>query len=134
VNENDLKNISRYGYFAGMAFQIIDDILDLTSTKEKLGKPVGNDLRQGNLTLPVLYALRHSPARERLRQCIHRNMSEEEADEAIQLVLSSGGIEYARSLAERYLEKCFASLRELPPIQANQSLEQIARFIATRDH
>jgi heptaprenyl diphosphate synthase len=134
VNERDLKNIRRYGYFAGMAFQIIDDILDFTSTQEKLGKPVGNDLRQGNLTLPVLYALDHSPERDLLRKRIHRNMTEEEAYEAISLVTSSGGIEFSHRVAEQYLEKCFAALRELPQNQACQSLEQIARFIAARDH
>jgi heptaprenyl diphosphate synthase len=134
VNDKDLKNIRRYGYFAGMAFQIVDDILDFTSTQDKLGKPVGNDLRQGNLTLPVLYALEHSPERDLLRKRIHRNMTEEEANEAISLVTSSGGIEYSHRMAEQYLEKCFSALRELPQNQASQSLEQIARFIAARDH
>lgn len=134
VPEHDMRKLRRYGHMAGMAFQIVDDILDFTSTQEKLGKPVGNDLRQGNLTLPALYALRYSPQRDRLRQRIHRHMTEEEVREAISLVLASGGIEYAEGIANRYLEKCCQALRELPQNWANRSLERIARFIGARDH
>ena len=50
-----VRKLSRFGYFAGMAFQIIDDILDITSTDEELGKPAGSDLLNGHLTLPILY-------------------------------------------------------------------------------
>ena len=51
----DVGKLRRFGYFAGMAFQITDDILDITSTDEKLGKPAGSDLLNGHLTLPTLY-------------------------------------------------------------------------------
>ena len=50
-----VRKLSRFGYFAGMAFQIVDDILDITSTDEELGKPAGSDLLNGHLTLPILY-------------------------------------------------------------------------------
>jgi heptaprenyl diphosphate synthase len=128
------RALERYGYFAGMAFQIIDDILDLTATSKKLGKPVGNDLRQGNLTLPVLYALEHSPEREVLRANIHRDMTEAQAVEAIRIVKASGGLEYARQLADRYMEKCLRALEGLPQIEATRQLTAIAHFINERDH
>jgi heptaprenyl diphosphate synthase len=126
--------LERYGYYAGMAFQIIDDILDLTSSSQKLGKPAGNDLRQGNLTVPVLYALKHSPEASTLRACIHPDITEEEAETAIRIVRSSGGVEYARRLADLYMEKCLHILQTLPNIEARSQLEGIAHFINERDH
>lgn len=134
AGEETIRALERFGYYAGMAFQIIDDILDLTATSKKLGKPVGNDLRQGNLTLPVLYALEHSPERHVLRANIHREMTEEQADEAIRIVKASGGLEYARQFADRYMEKCLHALDALPQIEATRQLTAIAHFINERDH
>jgi len=129
-----VRALERYGYYAGMAFQIIDDILDLTATAKQLGKPVGSDLRQGNLTVPVLYALTHSPERDRLRANIHREMTDAEALESIRIVKESGGVEYARRLADRYMAKCLAVLDTLPATDARRQLRSIARFINERDH
>lgn len=129
-----VRALERYGYYAGMAFQIIDDILDLTADPKKLGKPVGSDLRQGNLTLPVLYALEHSPERDRLLSCIHPQISDAEAQEAIRIVKASGGLEYARRMADRYMEKCLEHLKTLPAIEARAQLEGIAHFINEREH
>ena len=129
-----VRLLERYGYYAGMAFQIIDDILDLTSTAQKLGKPVGSDLRQGNLTLPVLHALEHAPEREWLRGAIRCEMTEAEAERAIRIVKSSGGLEYARRMADRYMEKCLHALEQLPDLDARKKLENIAHFINERDH
>ncbi len=58
ADEKIHKALYWFGYYVGMSYQIIDDILDFTSTEEELGKPVGGDLLQGNVTLPVLYALK----------------------------------------------------------------------------
>lgn len=130
----EVRNLERYGYYAGMAFQIIDDILDLTASEKQLGKPVGSDLRQGNLTLPVLYALQHSPDRNRLRELISPAITDAEAEEAIAIVKASGGLEYARVMADRYLDKCLTALHRLPAIDARKKLEGIAHFINQRDH
>lgn len=130
----EVRLLERYGYNAGMAFQIIDDILDLTSTPKKLGKPVGSDLRQGNLTLPVLFALQNSRDALRLRNLIGREMTTAEVEEAVKIVKSSGGIEYARTMADRYMEKCLGALRQLPHTDARTKLEGIAHFINERDH
>ncbi|ASS75221.1 heptaprenyl diphosphate synthase [Tumebacillus algifaecis] len=129
-----VRLLERYGYYAGMAFQIIDDILDLTSTPKKLGKPVGSDLSQGNLTLPVLFALQHSQDAVRLRDLISREMTRAEVEEAVKIVKASGGIEYARKMADRYMEKCLDALYKLPNMDARNKLEGIAHFINERDH
>ncbi len=54
-----VKNLKRFGYYVGMSYQIIDDILDFTSTDKQLGKPAGSDLLQGNITLPILLLKDH---------------------------------------------------------------------------
>lgn len=128
-----MQTLGRFGHYLGMAFQIVDDILDFTSTQAKLGKPVGADLVQGNITLPVLYALQ-TPHGTRLRQLVHRNMDRKEADEAILIVKESGGIEYAKQIADRYLAKALKQLARLPKGRARDSLETIALFITSRDH
>jgi len=122
-----------YGQHAGMAFQIIDDVLDFTSTEKQLGKPVGSDLRQGNITIPVLFALRESPNRARLRQLIHPAMTESDAQEAIGIVRHSGGIEAATRLARRYLDKSLHYLHRLPDCTARQALSNLAMFIHSRE-
>ncbi|MFC4768922.1 polyprenyl synthetase family protein [Effusibacillus consociatus] len=129
-----VRALGRFGHFLGMAFQIVDDILDFTSTEEKLGKPVGADLMQGNITLPVLYALHCTPAGETLRRLIHPNMSRTEADEAISLVKASGGLEYAKKIADLYLGKCLHQLSLLPKGRARDSLEAIALFTTAREY
>ncbi|WP_018133237.1 polyprenyl synthetase family protein [Effusibacillus pohliae] len=129
-----VRALGRYGHFLGMAFQIVDDILDFTSTREKLGKPVGADLLQGNITLPVLYALHCSPAGQALKQMIRPHMPPSEAEQAIQLVKESGGIEYAKKVAELYLSKCLRELSALPQGQTRDSLEAIAVFTTSRDY
>ena len=65
--EENIKALREYGYCIGMAFQIVDDILDLTSSSKKIGKPAGNDILQGVITLPVIYAYKHSPNAEELK-------------------------------------------------------------------
>jgi heptaprenyl diphosphate synthase len=127
------QGLYRYGYYVGMAFQISDDILDFTGTEEQLGKPAGGDLRQGNITLPAIYALANDEALRDLMNDINLgNKSDEAYNEAIELVKKSGGIEYARQMSETYLQKAYNELDKLPNINATKSLRQIATYIGTR--
>lgn len=107
--------LKRWGYNIGMAFQMIDDLLDLTAAAEKLGKPTGNDLRQGNLSWAVLYALR-SEAGARLSELIRQLAKghDEALPEALALVRDSGGLAAAAELAGRYLDKANIELPKLP--------------------
>ncbi|WP_027719427.1 polyprenyl synthetase family protein [Desulfovirgula thermocuniculi] len=125
--------LRRYGHHIGMAFQITDDILDLVADQEQLGKPVGSDLRQGIITLPVIYALTHSPKRERLKAIIFsRTREEEQIEEAIAIVRRSGGIEYAVKVAQRFTLKAKSSLKPLPDRPAKKVLASIADFVSSR--
>lgn len=132
--ESSQRALYRYGYEVGMAYQIIDDVLDFTGTEEELGKPAGGDLLQGNVTLPALYAMHHDPSvKERItRAFMDGEPDEQTLAELLTLVKNSGGIEYAKELSERYLNKAYQTLETLPQIPAVHSLSEIATYIGSR--
>ncbi|TCS84143.1 heptaprenyl diphosphate synthase component II [Tepidibacillus fermentans] len=134
AEEKIVRRLYQYGYNVGMAFQIVDDILDFTGTTEQLGKPAGSDLRQGNITLPALYALHYSKDRERLQKIVHNGELEKRMDEVIDLIRKSEGIKYAQKLAERYIEKSKKALLELPNIRERKMLLEISDFIVDRTY
>ncbi len=129
-----IRTLQRFGYYAGMAFQITDDILDFTASAERLGKPIGGDLRQGNITIPVLYALRDSDQRDELRKLISPTQTTEQVIRAITIVKESGAITSAQALADRYLKKADRALASLPATPTRDSLIELAKFVGQRDH
>lgn len=125
--------LHRFGHHIGMAFQITDDILDMTAEQVKLGKPIGGDLRQGIITLPAIYALHNSPKRERLQKiATNRNKSDEEVNEAIELITACGGVEYAAGVARKYIIKAKQELAELPDVPVKKTMQTIADFVGIR--
>jgi heptaprenyl diphosphate synthase len=127
------RALVRYGHYLGMAFQITDDILDLTSTEEVLGKAVGSDLTQGILTLPVIYALREERG-EILKDLILRlQKGEAVIQDALQEVYRSSGLERTRVFAGRYIAKAQNELRHLPDLPARETLSSLADFINARE-
>jgi heptaprenyl diphosphate synthase len=126
-----------FGYNVGMAFQIRDDILDLIGTEKELGKPPGSDIKQGNITLPVLFALQEPELREPLLTELVRIQEldgQTDVSAFLQLVRDSKGISRADELANRYIDKAIAVLKELPDIQAKKDLIEIAHFIGNRTY
>ncbi|MCL6625689.1 polyprenyl synthetase family protein [Alicyclobacillus shizuokensis] len=122
----------RFGHYTGMSFQITDDLLDFIGDAEVVGKPVGGDLRQGNLTLPTLHALATGPHARELRSLVHTDMDASDVEQAVRLIRSSNSLDYARSLAERYLDKAMAELDLLPADQVVTQLRSIAQFVNQR--
>ncbi|MBD8497620.1 heptaprenyl diphosphate synthase component II [Paenibacillus arenosi] len=137
ADRNVSRLLYRYGYNVGMAFQIRDDVLDLIGTESQLGKPPGNDILQGNITLPVLYALQESRLQEPLLKHIDEirlNNGHSDATEALDLIRYSDGIKIAEQLADRYIQKAMDALAQLPNQRAKRNLKDIAHFIANRNH
>ncbi|TYO94988.1 polyprenyl synthetase family protein [Desulfallas thermosapovorans] len=127
------QSLRRFGHHIGMAFQITDDILDMTAEQIKLGKPVGGDLRQGIITLPTIYALKESSDRNRLHEIIQKiDKSEEEVHEAIDLITRCGGIEYSAAIANQYIAKAKKELTKLPDVPVKKTMQIIADFIGVR--
>lgn len=131
VPEHIHKKLYWFGYYVGMAFQITDDILDFTATKEQLGKPAGGDLLQGNITLPVLYALKEDLLKDKILQ-VSENTTVAEIEPLVSMIKQSAAIQKANDLSNRYLEKAFLILEELPSNKAKQTLFNIAKFIGKR--
>lgn len=128
-----IRALTKYGYHLGMAFQITDDILDMVADEKVLGKPVGGDLRQGIITLPVIYALEHSPEKERLRELVTKqDKSEKEVQETIGLIKASGAIDYSFDIANKYLVKAKHELDKLPNVKTKKTLTRIANYIGKR--
>ncbi|SFL85026.1 heptaprenyl diphosphate synthase [Gracilibacillus orientalis] len=128
------KALYRYGYFMGMSYQIIDDILDFTASEKELGKPAGSDLIQGNITLPVLYAMENRTIRQELKNAFadSSNVSPNLLRPIISKISKSDAITKAREVSDQYLQKAYDSLSLLPDIQAKEALANIANYIGNR--
>ncbi|WP_409270476.1 heptaprenyl diphosphate synthase component II [Neobacillus sp. SCS-31] len=130
-SEEISRKLYLFGYYVGMSYQIIDDILDFTSSEKELGKPAGSDLLQGNITAPVLYAMADPLVKEMIVK-VNEHTCRESLDEVIAAIKKSGAIEKSRELSDRYLEKALAILDELPQNRAKKTLKDITNFIGKR--
>jgi len=130
MSEEVQEDLYQYGRNLGLAFQIVDDILDFTSSEDVLGKPAASDMRSGNLTAPVLYAMEEEPT---IRQFVDREFSQEgDWEEALALVRRSQGIERTRALASHHAKLAVASLQSLPASPSRQSLIDLADYVVSR--
>ncbi len=132
--EEDIhKKLYKFGYYVGMSYQITDDILDFTASEKELGKPAGGDLLQGNITLPVLYAMQ-DPEIETMIKRINEHTSKDEMKEIILKIKSSGAIEKSNEISQRYLKKALSMLEQLPNNRVRKSLTDVANFIGKRKY
>ncbi len=114
--------LARFGWHIGLAYQVRDDILDLTATAGNLGKPANSDIVEGVYTLPVIRALAREPALARL---LRRGLTAAEAETARRLVLSCGAVDEARQVADAHVE---AALRQLDGLGDPRSREALAGY------
>ncbi|GAB2574531.1 heptaprenyl diphosphate synthase component II [Gracilibacillus alcaliphilus] len=126
--------LHNYGYYMGMSYQIIDDILDFTSSEKQLGKPAGSDLFQGNITLPALYAMDDQCIRQDLQTAFFdsENLDMSLLEPITSQIAKSDAIARARQLSDAYLQKAHNSLSSLPNNEAKEALENIANYIGNR--
>ncbi|HBB31818.1 MAG TPA: solanesyl diphosphate synthase [Cyanobacteria bacterium UBA8803] len=130
VSPDVTENLYFYGRHLGLAFQIVDDILDFTASTEVLGKPAGSDLISGNLTAPVLYALEEKPYLEVL---IEREFAQpDDINQALALVMESKGIERSRKLAAHHAQLAVENLAPLKPSESAQALRDFADYVLSR--
>lgn len=127
-------HLKKYGYCLGMAFQITDDILDFIGSEDVFGKPVGSDLRQGIITIPVIYALQDQLRGPRLRDIINKDIKKEnDWDEVFVLIEETGALKASQQLCDRYLQKAKDELEFLPDLPPRQVLLAITDFIGNRN-
>lgn len=131
--ESFCKKLAKIGLHLGNAFQIIDDILDYQGDVSRVGKTLGNDLKQGYYTLPLIYALKtKDPYLKQLLSC------ETYEDDVIQKIIKRvdelGGIQQAAELAKKYTRKSLKEIAALPACQARADLEWLVKKLLERDH
>jgi octaprenyl-diphosphate synthase len=125
-----------YGFNIGMAFQLVDDLLDFTGDEAALGKPVGGDLREGKLTLPVIHLLAHSDGHARTlvgKIVRERTASIEEWRQLRALLTQTRSIDYAYDTALDFVERAKRALRVFPPSDAREALLFLPDYVVSRD-
>jgi octaprenyl-diphosphate synthase len=140
TSPNDISEfdtpLGEYGRNLGLAFQIVDDILDLTAAEEVLGKPVASDLREGKATLAVIHALERGTGadREAIRTVLaDRSFDRVSHAQILEILQRHGSIDYAMDTACAYAEAARLSITDLPPSDAKRALLWVPGFVTTRD-
>ena len=136
ATEDEETSMAAYGRAVGLAFQIVDDVLDLTATEEVLGKPVASDLREGKATLSVIHSIDHGTAADRkaIQRVLDDRSFENVSRERIQQILArNGSIEYAMNVADRYAEQSRQALAPIADSEYKRALLWVPDFVVARD-
>jgi octaprenyl-diphosphate synthase len=137
AGETKERALASYGANLGICFQMVDDLLDFTADPERLGKPVANDLREGKLTLPTIFALQRSGALglEQIKTVLDdRGFARVSAQEIARLVRDSGALDESRALAEKYAAAARRDLATFERSPYREALSVLPDFILARDH
>ena len=131
LEDQQVEAIRRFGRLLGMSFQIADDVLDYLATEEEVGKPVGNDLKQGTVTLPLMLARQANNGR---LDAVLAKPVLDDADyaEVVRLVRGSSGIDESYAYAKTFGDKARAELRAFPPSAYRDALESLTYYVVGR--
>lgn len=132
-SEKLYKQLGRIGYEIGMAFQIIDDILDYTGSENVVGKPLGSDLKEGVYTLPIIYALQRD--KSQLEYYLNKDqIAEDEIKDIINITKNLGGIDEAKKLAKRYTDRALNRILKLPKCKSKDILLDVTKKLLEREY
>jgi geranylgeranyl diphosphate synthase type I len=137
ANKRQVERLGDFGLYAGIAFQVIDDVLALTANEKVLKKPVGNDIREGKRTLIVVRALEKASKNQKkriLETLGDGSASTERIRETIELIDSLGAIDYAKEVAEKYIERAKEALASFPASEDREDLISLSDLIFARQH
>jgi octaprenyl-diphosphate synthase len=131
------EKLGEYAWNLGIAFQLVDDVLDFTAREKTLGKPVGGDLREGKVTLPLVYALERASADERRsveRVLADRHYENVPLRQILGLIEKYNGIERVRERAQMFTDKARQAIGEFPESPYQRALHGITDLVTDRDH
>ncbi len=134
--EHEVEALAQYGYNLGVAFQLVDDLLDYTADRHVLGKATGGDLREGKLTLPLIHALSRASTKDRsyMETIIqHEEIDEKDVDNISKLISKYGGFTYTRRRAEEYINNAKSYLEVFDSSEARCLLEDLANYVLERN-
>ena len=132
ANRALVDETERYGLNMGIAFQMVDDVLDVVGHPDLLGKPTGMDLRDGNPALPIILAMNHGDATVR-DAFDSRRPTEEQIAAALNAITNGPAIQEAKALSKRYAEEALRSIKKLPPSLYRNGLKTLVQLIIDRD-
>lgn len=135
VTAEQQRALADFGMELGIAFQLMDDILDYTATEEEFGKSIGHDLEEGKITLPLIHTLRHCTVDQRsvIEAVIEKDeMSLDEFRTVSGLVKQYGGIDYTVDAARRYIACCHGHLALFSDTPVRQAMIELAEYVVTR--
>jgi len=132
AREPEIAALRRFARELGISFQIVDDVLDLTSNESQLGKPAGSDLRQGLLTLPALYYLEQVQDDAAISAVLSGQYEEQRVQAAIEAICSSGAIEASLAEARAHARQGQEALATLPDSAARQMLYSLTEYVVQR--
>jgi octaprenyl-diphosphate synthase len=135
ASDAQIEAAGEYGRSLGTAFQLIDDVLDYAGDAAEIGKNVGDDLREGKPTLPLIYLMEHgtSAQRELVRNCIEQG-DEQHFDAILAAITTSGALDFTRREAEAAARRAAEAIAGLPDSEYKQSLLQLCTFAVDRNH
>lgn len=133
ASEREIRSLREYGRLLGLAFQIVDDILDYTGDATRIGKPVGGDLRNGNITLPVIIYLRQYDKDDLAPPLFQDGLTPDEVDEIVRLVVASPALHDAHVEAQGLAQQAREHLRDLPPGPEVDRLRALTEYVVQRD-
>ncbi len=135
ANDAQISAAGEYGRSIGTAFQLIDDVLDYSGNADDIGKNVGDDLREGKPTLPLIYLMKNGSDAERqlVRTCIEQG-DESQFNAILQAITDSGALEYTRNKAVTAAELAKQSVADLPESAYKSALLALTQFAVTRNH
>ena len=134
-SEEVAKKMHRFGELVGIAFQIKDDLFDYT-TSNAIGKPVGIDIKEQKMTLPLIYTINKANEKDKkwLINSVKRyNNDKKRVREVIQFVKDNGGIEYTKKMMKQYSQEALDILYEFPESTYRTSLETMVKYVIERE-
>lgn len=129
---SETNSFGKFGKYFGTAFQIIDDTLDYTSTEVEFGKAIGNDLKEGKLTLPLIHALKVCSKQERKKIFETIKSSSPDLHYIHKLINKYNSIDYAKKRAKEFSQNAVKELKKLKPTEARFALEKLSEYIIER--
>ena len=133
ADDAQIESLRCFGWELGTAFQIVDDVLDFVGDEAQMGKPAGNDLRQGLVTLPVICYLERGGDEMAIRDVLAGQQDEASVQAAVEAVRASGGVEAAVAEARTCIERACEALEPLPDSDARQMLMALAEYVVARE-
>jgi geranylgeranyl pyrophosphate synthase len=127
-----VEALRTYGENIGMAFQIVDDVLDFTSSEEELGKPAGSDLMQGTLTLPSLLLIERYPTNNPVKRFFSGRQRAESLRRSLEMIRESDILDESYAVAIDFRDRALAALEPLPASEPAQVLTELAHFVTER--